>query len=459
MNIFSHLKSHLSISDVIGQYTTLKRVGLYFKGRCPFHHEKTASFTISPHIGIFYCFGCHQTGDVIAFIAKIEQCSQIDAAKFLADRYGIDLPADDTWSKSNSSVDKKTHYQHVCTTFALWCHEQLAKNSFIVQYLAHRGFNKMSVTSFCVGYFPGGPHSIKQLLFDMNKKNILAQDLVDAHILSEGKIALYSPFEDRLLFPIKDALGRVCGFGGRTFKQNDTRPKYYNSRESDFFSKGSTLYGLSEAKKSIQESGRVYLVEGYTDCLAMAQYSYPNTVATLGTACTSAHLKILSRYAHHLSILYDSDQAGKQAILRLTHMCWQANMELEVITLPEGQDPASFLTEQRDLKPYVDQAEDIFVFYIKSLGNNFNSKPLTQKITIIRTLLETIKTLNDPLKKDILLQKASQYFDIQLSVLQDELHRIVQEEPSTNSHSDELVAEESSQETKEVEAPADFSKL
>lgn len=432
MNIFTHLKSHLSIGDVIGQYTTLKRAGLYLKGRCPFHHEKTASFTISPHIGIFYCFGCHETGDVIAFIAKVEQCSQIDAVRFLADRYGIELPDNEAWNKSSTTLDQKTHYEHICQAMAEWCHEQLAKTPLILQYLAKRGFNKLSVQTFLVGYLPGGPNAIKQLLFDMKKKNILAQDLLEANILSEGKIALYSPFEDRLLFPIKDALGRVCGFGGRTFKNNDARPKYYNSRESDFFSKGSLLFGLHEAKKTIQETGLVYLVEGYTDCIAMAQHGYSNTVATLGTACTMAHLKLLSRYAHHVSILYDSDAAGKQAILRLAQMCWQANMELQVITLPEGQDPAAFLAEQSNLAPYIAQAQDIFVFFIQSLGDNFSTKPLTQKMTIIRTLLETIKHVQDPLKQDILLQKASQHLEMPVSVLKNELARSdIQQTPSS----------------------------
>lgn len=423
MNIFSYLKSHLSITDVIGQYTTLKRAGVYFKGRCPFHHEKTASFTISPHIGIFYCFGCHETGDVIAFIAKIEQCSQIDAVRFLADRYTIDLPQEEGWNKSTISMDKKAHYEQVCQIFAQWCHEQLTKSAIILNYLAERGFNRTSVKNFMLGYLPGGPHSIKQLLFDMQKKNILAQDLLEINVLAEGKIALYSPFEDRLLFPIKDALGRVCGFGGRTFKNNDTRPKYYNSRESDFFSKGSLLFGLAEAKKSIQQLGTVYLVEGYTDCIAMAQYDYPNTVATLGTACTLAHLKLLSRYANQVCIMYDSDAAGKQAILRLTELCWQVNMELHVVTLPEGQDPASFLTDQRDLKPYINNAQDIFIFFIKSLGDNFNTKPLNQRMAIIKTLLDTIKNLNDPLKEDILLQKAAENLEIPLSILKNELAR------------------------------------
>src|SRR5205085_2740721 len=141
-------------------------------------------------------------------------------------------------------------------------------------------------------------------------------DLVDCHILAQNKNLYYSPFEERILFPIKGPMGRVCGFGGRVYKKHDTRPKYYNTKESDFFIKGSLLFGFDEAKKAIQAAQSVFMVEGYTDCLAMVQHGFTNTVATLGTACTQNHLKLLSRHADLLYVLYDADAAGTQAILR-----------------------------------------------------------------------------------------------------------------------------------------------
>jgi len=251
----------------------------------------------------------------------------------------------------------------------------------------------------------------------------LPTDLVDATILSEGKTMLYSPFEERIIFPIKDHLGRFCGFGGRIYTQSDERPKYYNSKENEFFTKGSLVFGLDLAKKQIQDAGYAFLVEGYTDCMAMVQYGYPNTVATLGTACTIEHLKQLSRYCQELYVVYDADKAGHQAMLRLTELCWQVSLELKVILLPAKEDPASYLTKGNDLKPLIESAKDIFIFFIDSLGTDFGSKHLSDKLAVIRKLIVIINNIDDPLKRDILLQKAAKTVDIPLETIKNELNR------------------------------------
>src|SRR5579871_5907950 len=342
MNIFSFIKERVAILDVVNEYVTLKRAGGYHKGTCPFHHEKTASFTVSPDKHIFYCFGCHLSGDVISFIARIENCSQKDAAQLLAEKYSLELPHNFSFEATEKETEHKNHYFLICKAVATWCHQQLLKNNVAQAYFQRREFTPEMFAYFDIGYFPSGNVAINDLLYAMKRQSILAQDLLDAAILAEGRTTFYSPFEDRLIFPIKDTLGRYCGFGGRTFKEHDTRPKYYNSRENDYFIKGSLLFNLDKAKKSIQESGKIFLVEGYTDCMAMTQHGIPNTVATLGTACTLEHLKQLARYAEHIFIVYDSDHAGKSAILRLAELSWQVNLEVKVITLPDGEDPASF---------------------------------------------------------------------------------------------------------------------
>src|SRR5579872_6778805 len=158
MNLFSFIKARIPILDVVNEYVTLKRAGGYFKGRCPFHHEKTASFTVSPHKEIFYCFGCHLGGDIISFVSKVENCTQIEAARFLADRYSLDIPKELETSESNAQ--EKQHYFEVCRLVAQWCHEQLYKNPSILAYLHDRGFNKQSIDYFSIGYFPGGLTSI-----------------------------------------------------------------------------------------------------------------------------------------------------------------------------------------------------------------------------------------------------------------------------------------------------------
>lgn len=422
MNIFSFIKSRVSILDVVNEYATLKKAGLYWKGCCPFHHERTASFTVSPHREIYYCFGCQSGGDVIAFISKVEHCTPLEAARHLADRHNLTLPETITWEQSDESAEKKRRYFELCALVAQWCAEQLGQSNEAAQYVKEkRGINDATIQKCFVGYFPGGAQSVKQLCQYVQARSFLATDLIAAKIVFEGKGMLYSPFEERIVFPIRDHLGRVCGFGGRIFKATDERAKYYNSHDHEFFNKGSLLFGFDVAKKQVQADDAVFLVEGYTDCVAMVQAGFENTVATLGTACTLEHLKQLSRYAQRLYILYDGDEAGQKAILRLTQLCWNVDMELYVIVLPEKDDPASFLAKGNSLKPLIDQAADIFLFFINRLGNNFSGRRLQERMSIVNQILETIGAIADPLKRDLLLQTASTRFDIPFQTLKDSL--------------------------------------
>ncbi len=271
MDIFSFIKSNVNILDVTKQYANLKKTGLYWKGHCPFHHEKTASFTVSPHRDIFYCFGCSSGGDVITFMSKVEQCSAIDAVKLLADRYNIDLP-EDSHIPSIGSADEKDRYFQLCALVNKWCCEQLQKSPLAKEYLDSRTITHESITYFGIGFFPSGLSSVQSLIRYAQKNNVLADDLLKANILGQAKRVLYSPFEGRIIFPIKDHLGRFCGFGGRVFKPEDNRAKYYNSKENTYFTKGQLLFGFDLAKQSIQKSESVFLVEGYTDCIAMYQH-------------------------------------------------------------------------------------------------------------------------------------------------------------------------------------------
>jgi DNA primase len=419
MSVFNIIKNKVQILDVIGQHVLLRKAGNYWKGSCPFHSEKTASFTVSPHREIFYCFGCQETGDVISFVSKIEHCSQIEAVKFLAERYGLELPENFS-TETTESFDEKKRYFALCSVVANWCHDKLLESPQIMDYVLQRGINHDEINLFKIGYFPHGTQHTKHLLHALQKENFLLKDLIDAGLASEGK-TVYSSFEQRIIFPIRDHLGRYCGFGGRIFKQNDERSKYYNSPENNNFQKGSLLFGLDLAKRDIQAKGFVFLVEGYTDCIAMHQHGYKNSVATLGTACTLEHLKALSHHAHTILILYDGDAAGRKAMLRLIELCWQVNLELKVILLPTGFDPASFLKEGKSLEPLITDAQEIFDFFLGDLGKDFGTAPLQQKLSIARNFLDIIKKLGDPFKEDLLLQKASVAFGIPFSSLQQEL--------------------------------------
>lgn len=430
MNIFTHIKTKFAILDLINEYVALKKAGYYWKGSCPFHAEKTASFTVSPHRDIFYCFGCHTGGDSIAFISKIENCSQLEAAKLLADKYNIEVPTEYHKELSVVNLDKKKRYFQLCQLVADWCKDNLEKNPSIEHYLTERGFSIQILRAFQVGYFPSSLKNIHALTNYVSQHGFLQQDLIEAGILQEGKVP-HSPFEERIIFPIKTHLGNFCGFGGRIFKPHDERSKYYNSKENNYFQKGSLLFGLEMAKKEIQKTERVFLVEGYTDCIAMVQAGYKNTVATLGTACTLEHLKALSHHAHTLFVVYDGDKAGHQATLRLATLCWQANLEVAILTLPEQTDPASYLKIHPSLEEPLSQAQDIFTFFLQSLGKNYAQSSLQQKIHATRECLEVIKRIEDPLKRDILLQKAAAIFGLPLDSLKKELASLLYKTSST----------------------------
>ncbi len=425
MNLFNYIKEKVHILDVVSSYTTVKKAGLYWKGNCPFHAEKTASFTVSPHKEIFYCFGCQAGGDVITFISKAENSSALEAAQLLAERYNIDMPEEKfEFHRADQKIEEKKRHYHLCSLVANWCHQKLLADKSAMEYLHSRGINNASIKHFNLGYFPGGNKHINDLISFVKKDNFMAYDLIaQAQVLMENKTYLYSPFEERIIFPITDHLGRCTGFGARTFKPRDERPKYYNSKENAFFDKGSLLFGLEQAKKSIQHHQKAFMVEGYIDCLLVAQSGLTNCIATLGTACTLEHLQQLNRYTAMLYVLYDGDTAGRNAIMRLTKLCWQTDLDLKVIILPEGHDPASYLAKGGQLQPLIDQAKDIFLYFIDTLGASFADKPLKQKLQLTHKLLELIATVTEPLKQDFLVQAAAQSLNIPFSILKNELAR------------------------------------
>lgn len=422
MNLFNIIKQKCSILSIISEYVTLKKTGSYYKGRCPFHSEKTGSFTVSPEKEIFYCFGCQSGGDVISFIAKIENCSQLEAAKIISQKYNIDLPDNQESDFNNlDKFNKKKEYIKTNEIFLKWAQKNLLKSKLAQDYLNKRAINKNSIDLFEIGFVPSGTKNITELISFAKKNNILTSDLIDSKILIEGKHGIYSPFEDRIIFGIKDHLGNLLGFGGRIIKEEDNRAKYYNSHDNQFFNKGSLLFGLDLAKKKIQEKNAVFLVEGYIDTIMMTQNDFLNTVATLGTACTKEHLTQLSRYTQRLYLLYDQDIAGQKAIIRLIESCWQANIDLYVISLPKGEDPASYLEKNNDLKSLILNTKDIFTFYLEYIGSDFDKQSLNQKIISTKKLIDIIFSIDDLLKQDLLLKQASQAFNIPFETLKYEL--------------------------------------
>jgi len=425
-SLFTFIKQQVPITQEIGRYVRLRQAGSYLKGPCPFHKETDASFTVSPDKGIFYCFGCHATGDVLSFIAKIENLSPLEAAKQLIDSHGLKVPEELLRSTPAGARqnEEKASYFAVHKYIASWAHAQLRMHKHAYDYVLSRGITEQMIDLFMIGFLPSGARAMNALLAAGLKENILAKDLMEAGVLYDnGKTQVHSPFEDRILFPITDALGRYCGFGGRIFIQHDERAKYYNSKESPFFVKGTLLFGYSAAKKSMQERKAVFLVEGYTDCVMMAQFGYSNVVATLGTACTKEHLQLLSRSVEVVYVMYDGDKAGRKAMLRLANLCWQVDLELQVITLPGGLDPAAYLQQYRSLAEALPRAQDIFTFFVSATAEEFALKNLAEKMRIIDEVLEVIAKISDVVKRDVLLQQLSHAVSVPLAALRIKLQQ------------------------------------
>lgn len=418
MSLFQAVKERLRIVDVINEYTTLKRAGVYFRANCPFHHERTASFTVTPDREIFYCFGCRAGGDVIEFISQMEKCTPREAALHLIERYKLSIPEEHAGAHRDGAWTAQQRYFELCTVVAEWCKEQLKDSLRAQEYLRKRCVSQESIERFSIGYFPGGERQRKKLITLLQKSGFLVDEVVALRLLivQEQRSGMYSPFEERIIFPIRDHVGRVCGFGGRVFLPEDNRPKYYNSHEHAQFSKSSLLFGFDNAKRAIQKTGSIYVVEGYLDCIAMVQAGVENVVATLGTACTEEHLRLFGRYVKRVVVMYDGDEAGVNATMRLGEICWEYALELHVAMLPQGEDPAAFLARGGTLAQL--SHDDIFTFYIKALKIRFSKEQtLSDKLIAVREILRRIVRVSNALTKDMLMQQVAQICNIPLATL------------------------------------------
>jgi DNA primase len=460
MSIFEFVRSRLDILDIVGRHVSIKRMGNYYKGSCPFHRETDASFTVSPDKGIFYCFGCHKSGDAISFIAQLEDLTQIEALELLAEQTGLEIPSElrNTKAMSQEFKESSAKYFITCKEVAAWANRKFNKSESAKSYLNNRGITEQSIERFCVGFFPSS--SMNSLIKDMANKDILTKDLCDIGFIDNKGDRIYSPFQDRIIFPIKDHAGRFIGFGGRVFKPEDQRAKYYNSKESEHFLKGQILFGQDLAKEEEKTQKTAYLVEGYLDCISMAQHGYKNTVATLGTSTTIHHLKILGRHVERLYVVYDGDKAGVKAILRLAELCWQTSLELFVVELPKDEDPSSFLEDGNDFNKIIENTPKLFEFFVEKKSKDFASATLNNKLKLSKEIIEVVSKISDSMKRNLLLQYASQQIQIPLESVKKLSEEIIrnQNKPDKNISEHESKTE-AKQDTCSVEEQAFFMSL
>lgn len=329
------IRQRVGIIDVVSEYVALKRSGKSHKGLCPFHSEKTPSFTVSEEFQSWHCFGCGEHGDVFSFLMKVENLTFAEALERLAKRAGVELER-----FHSPEISRKELLGKINSSAAAYYTELLKRTPTAMEYLRNRGLSDQAIEQFHLGYAAPAWDGLVRLL---TKRNVKLADAVEAGLIikSERDSGYYDRFRHRIVFPILDIQERVIGFGGRAI--GDDQPKYLNSPETPLFSKTKSLYGLNLARKSISEIGYVIVVEGYMDVITTHQAGFTNCVATLGTALTIEHIKVLSRYTNKVVLAYDADSAGMTAALRGASMFDEADCDVRITRLPTGDDPDSLL--------------------------------------------------------------------------------------------------------------------
>jgi DNA primase len=342
--VIEQIKDRLPIAEVLAGYITLIPAGSAFKARCPFHNEKTPSFSVSPGSGFYYCFGCGEKGDIFSFVQKFEGLDFKGALKVLADRAGVAL----VYEKKEPGAGPD-EYEFLDTLTKKY-EASLATHSAAQKYLAERGLTPETISAFRIGYVPDEWQFVAS---GIEKSDIkVATDMgIIKEVSKDGASRLYDRFRSRIMFPLCDSSRRVIAFSGRIFPNSDAGPKYLNSPETSLFHKSKVLYGFDKAKGAIKKHGFSILVEGQVDMVLSHQYGFRNTVATSGTAVSMesakdpfSHLAIISRLSPNIILAFDGDEAGIKAQSRAALVAYSLGMNPKVLTLPEDTDPADFLT-------------------------------------------------------------------------------------------------------------------
>ena len=348
-SFIADLLNRVDIVDVVGQHVKLKKAGANYQGLCPFHSEKSPSFSVSPTKQFYHCFGCGAHGSAISFLMEYSGLGYVDAIEDLARSAGLDVPREERTANDVARQQQAMALSEVMSSAAEWYRQQLKGNTRAVEYLKGRGLTGEIAKRYSLGYAPDGWQGL-EAVFGPYTNDDVAKTLVEGGLMIQGEQAegaplkRYDRFRDRVMFPIRNPKGQTIGFGGRILDQGE--PKYLNSPETPLFSKGNTLYGLFEARQAIRAQEYVLVCEGYMDVVALAQLGLPNAVATLGTACTANHVRMLLRQTDKVVFSFDGDSAGQRAAQRALEAClplMSDDKEIRFLFLPTEHDPDSYV--------------------------------------------------------------------------------------------------------------------
>ncbi len=407
----AEIRNRASIVEVISDHVTLKKAGRNYLGLCPFHGEKTPSFTVSEEKGIYHCFGCHAGGSVFHFLMQYDQLTFPESVERVAKRYGITIDKSERSGGVQQSGEREKLYR-INERVAANYHKILfnhAEGKKALEYLKSRGVDEDIARKFMLGY---APQSGSGLLAAVQKESILAQDALRLGLIGQkDPQRFYERFFARLVFPIVNPAGKVVAFGGRVLDQ--TLPKYLNSSETPLFHKGSTLYGLYQAKDAIRKADRVVVVEGYLDVIALAQHEVKYSVATLGTALTPDHVRALSRYTKNIVALFDGDDAGQKAAARSFEIFVEAGLLGRAAFLPKGDDPDSFVRSRGKaaLEAALDQAIPLADYYFSCLEQR-HGRSLEGKSQIATEISRVLAKVANSFEVDLLVGRATDMLGI-----------------------------------------------
>jgi len=409
------------IEDVVGQYVNLKRSGGDLFGLCPFHGEKTASFSVAPDKGIYYCFGCHKGGGVINFQMEVEGLSYPDAVRALAKRCGLTVPEDEQYQSRYRQQERLWALHKEAARFF---HSQLYApvGKAALDYALGRGMPKSTLTTFGIGY---APDSWDSMVKAMRAKGYTDQELIDSGLVTKSQKNgnLFDRFRDRLMFPIIDVRGNVIGFGGRIMKNDKEAAKYLNSPETMIFNKRKNLFALNLAKKS--KLGYLILVEGYMDAIALHQYGFDCAVASLGTALTEDGATLLSKYTDQVVLIYDGDQAGQNATKRAIPILEKAGLQVKVLQMRDAKDPDEFLKKfgADKFKVLLEESSNRVEYQLNAIAKKYDLREDDQKVKFLHECADLISSLGSPVQREVYGGRVAEVAKISMEAMKLEISR------------------------------------
>ncbi len=422
--ILDEIRSRNDIVSTISQYMTLKRKGRNYFGLCPFHNEKSPSFSVSPDKQIFHCFGCGVGGDVINFVKKIENIGFLDSVRLLAEKSGIQLP-NDISKAEEENIKLKNRVYKINELAAKFYHENLYKpTSKIAQdYIKKRKLNNATLKSFLMGY---ASNSSNELLRYLKEHGFTEEELLASCLIGKSDRGYYDKFRNRLMIPIRDERGRFIAFGGRVL--DDSKPKYINSPENIVYSKGRNLFGLNVAREGVHGPlKRLLIVEGYMDAISLYQRGITNVVASLGTALTDSQGRLLRRNTEQVILGYDADGAGQQAIIRGMEILKSMDIDIRILQISGAKDPDEYVLKfgsEKMLKA-MDEAISAIEFKIKVLRTNLDLNNVNDKVKFLTEIAKILSNVDNNIEREVYIDRISKVYEISKNAIVSEVDKLL----------------------------------